>query len=740
MIVDRRSRTRLLGAALLVAVAATPVAAAEWTDWRGPAHQGVSSETGLVSSWSTQGENLIWMAPFIGRSTPVVFDGRVCAGGRVGEGIGRQEVVACYDAASGRKLWEHRFNVYNTTVPFNRVGWASLAADPETGYVYAHGVAGQLHAYDREGEIVWSYFLTEEFGHLSGYGGRTQTPLVEGDQLILSFVSSGWGKQAAPRHRYFSFDKRTGELLWVSTPGNFPYDMNTQSAVVPAEIKGRRVLLSGNADGWIYALSATTGEKIWGFQLSKRGINSTVLAAGDRVYASHSEENIDDSTMGRVVCIDGTGKGDVTATHEVWRINELSAGFPSPAYLDGRLYAVDNSANLYSIDAATGETHWTHDLGTVGKGSPVLADGKLYVAETNGRFHIVEPGKDGARSLDVDELKSEGDRYAEIYGSPAIAYGRVYFTTEGGLYCLGDKAGGLSSKGTVPERGQAKKKASVPIRGKPAKIHVVPAEVLIGNGESVEFEARAFDATGRPLGTRKAKWSLGGLTGEIDKAGRFAAEDGSRSEAGTVTARVGDLEGRARVRVIPDLPWAEDFESYDAGKVPPTWIGAAKKYEVQEKDGNKVLAKLYRPKGLLRNALYMGPSSLRNYTIEADVMGAQKGRRKTDVGLIAGGYTLDLMGNHQRIQLRSWPSEERMAQEVDFAWEMGAWYHMKLRVDVSEDKALVRGKVWPVAATEPADWSITVEDPLPIAGGSPGLVGYSPADVYYDNVKVTVND
>ena len=35
---------------------------------------------------------------------------------------------------------------------------------------------------------------------------------------------------------------------------------------------------------------------------------------------------------------------------------------------------------------------------------------------------------------------------------------------------------------------------------------------------------------------------------------------------------------------------------------------------------------------------------------------------------------------------------------------------------------------------------IPVEDPHPIAGGSPGLIGYSPVDIYYDNIKVTVNE
>ena len=65
---------------------------------------------------------------------------------------------------------------------------------------------------------------------------------------------------------------------------------------------------------------------------------------------------------------------------------------------------------------------------------------------------------------------------------------------------------------------------------------------------------------------------------------------------------------------------------------------------------------------------------------------------------------------------------------------------MKLRVDVHEDKAVVRGKVWPKDGKAPEDWTITVEDPLPIASGSPGLVSYSPAVAYFDNVRVTRNE
>ena len=49
-----------------------------WSSWRGIASDGTSADEGLPESWSPDGENLLWKAPYGGRSTPVVVDGRVC--------------------------------------------------------------------------------------------------------------------------------------------------------------------------------------------------------------------------------------------------------------------------------------------------------------------------------------------------------------------------------------------------------------------------------------------------------------------------------------------------------------------------------------------------------------------------------------------------------------------------------------------------------------------------------------
>jgi outer membrane protein assembly factor BamB len=506
-----------------------------------------------------------------------------------------------------------------------------------------------------------------------------------------------------------------------------------QAHGVVAVVDGQRLFVAGNADGHIYALQARTGEKVWDFELSKGGINSNPVVAGEVAFVGHSEENIDQATLGRTMAIDATGRGNVTATHGRWR-RDVKMGFPSALVHDGTVYAVDNSANMYALDAASGAIRWEHNLGTVGKGSPVWADGKIYVSETNGNLHILRPGPSGADVLDTEFLSMpSGDRYAEIYGSPAIAYGRIYFTTEEGVYCLGRKDAPFRvTASTYPDLGD-----EVEGSMEPAVVKVVPGDVTIRLGDTVDFRVEAFNAAGRSLGVRSTQWSLQGLRGSVDGEGTLRLESEAPAQAGLVKARVGELEAEARVRVFGDLPYVEDFESVE-GRGRSYWIGAGR-YQVATLDGGKVLEKPVAPSGLLRSILLIGPPGLSDYSIQAEVRGNQEGRRRTDVGVVANGYILDLLGNSQKLQLRSWSAVLRMAETIDFDWEMGKWYVMKLEVDQRDGTALVRGKVWPRGESEPAEWTISAEDPLPVPAGAPGVIGYSPASIYYDNIQVRKN-
>jgi outer membrane protein assembly factor BamB len=729
---------------LVLLSAALPGSAGDWPNWRGPQGNGISDETGLISNWSRAGENLVWRLDWTGRSTPAVFDGRVCASGRAEL---RFEVIACWDAKDGKKLWEHRYPEFNTTIPFSRVGWASVTGDPETGMLYAQNGDGQLIAFDRAGKTAWEWRLGEEMGRSSGYGGRTHTPLVDEDRVITSLVGTGWGDMAALRQRYVAFDKKTGKVLWVATPNTIPVeDFNNQSNGTIAVIGGQRLMIGGGADGWIYALKVRTGELAWKYHFSTKSLNSPVTVVGDLVYATQSEEPVEGDFTGQVIAFDGSGSGDITATALRWHTDGLAAGFAAPLYHDGRLFVLSNSGDLYAIDAKTGQELYRQNLGTVGRGgSPVFADGKIYATEVNGNVWVLKPLADKFESLSHNHLTMPEGRHVEIWGSIAPAYGRLYFMAEDGLYCLGDKKAAF--KGPAPGA-----KAPVAAKAAPSRLHeepapadakatvleVVPAEIGIQPGAEVAFEVRAFDDKGRAVAAPKASeitWALEGLGGTITPDGRLKADTSKGNQGGKVKATAGALSAIARVRVFAPLPWTFDFES---GKVPGEWVGAGR-LTVGEGEGGKTLHKAPVQTGLNRATVYIGPATMTGYTVECDLRATRKGRHMPDLGLINGGYTLDLMGNHQRLQVRSWASELAFSKQIDFAWEPDTWYRMKFRVDVEAAKTIARGKVWKKAETEPADWTLAYEDSARIPGGSPGVYGDSSTDIDWDNLSVVVN-
>jgi outer membrane protein assembly factor BamB len=721
--------------ALVVVLASLPgpVRAAEWPYFRGPRSNNVSDETGLPSRWTRGGENMLWRAEWVGRSTPAVFDGRVCASGRADL---RFEAVACWNAKDGHKLWERRFPVYNTTIPFSRVGWASVTADPDTGYLYAQNGDGHLLCLDRDGKTVWERRLGEEMGRSSGYGGRTHTPLLDGEQLIMSVVGTGWGDLSALRQRYAAFDKRTGAVNWIATPSDAVVeDFNNQANAVVAEIGGRRLIIGGGADGWVYALRSETGDLQWKFRLSQKSLNSPVTVVGNTVYATSNGEPIEGNFLGQIVAIDGSGSGDITATGRTWHLDGVMVGFAAPVFLGGRLYVVDDSAGLRALDAKDGKPLFDTNLGTIGRAAPLFADGKIYATEENGHITILKALADRFEVLDRDALTMPDGRQTELWGSVAAAYGRLYFMAEDGLYCLGNKAKPFPAPAPHARPGVARAPVR-PASTETASIVLRPAEAQIATDKELAFEVSAYDASGKPVQVpTDATFALDGLKGTVAADGRFRPDPAAGNQGGKVKVTAAGKQAAARARVFQPLPWNEDFE---AGKVPSYFLGAGR-FTIADLEGSKVLHKAPVQTGLNRATAFIGPASMHGYTIEADLRATKKGRRMPDLGLMNGGYTLDLQGNHQRLQVRSWASELSFSKQIEFPWQPDVWYHMKLRVDPSPTTVVVRGKVWLKSDPEPAAWTIEYEDPSRILSGAPGIYADSLTELDFDNVQVMVN-
>jgi outer membrane protein assembly factor BamB len=726
---DNPSKPRpLLLLLTIVFAAAGRGAANDWTDWRGPSRDGISAEKGLPSSWSPAGENLAWKAPYGGRSTPIVLGDRLYLQNSVGRGETLQERVVCLNADTGALLWEHRFNVFLSDVPPHRIGWASPVADPATGNVYVFGVGGTLLGLSRDGKVIWERSLEEEFGLITTHGGRTVSPVIEADTVIVSGLTSGWGNQSRSAHRFMAFDKASGYTVWVSSPGGRPYD-TTYSPPLGVVIGGMRLLIAGASDGAMHALKALTGEPVWKFEMSKRGINTGAVVSGSTVYVSHSEENLESSEMGLLAAIDGNSRGDIGKAQIRWSHPGIQVGYSSPV-LDGeRLYQIDNGSNLLAFDRESGRQLWTLNLGTIQKASPVLADGKLYVGTENGKFLILKPEPDRCEVLDEDQLGTEAAPEA-IVASAAVSGGRIYLVTSDALYCIGKKSGAAPARPAPPEPSPA---------GPVAQLQVVPTELVLSPGESVRFRARLFDERGRLAGEGQASWSLEQLQGTIKETGEFTAASGP-AQAGQVKATVGSLLGVARLRVVPPLPWSENFEGLAPDSVPRHWINATGKFVVRVVGGNKVLVKLSDNPLTKRARVFMGPIDLANYTVQADVRATEVRRQLGDAGVVAQRYQLTLFGNHQRLELQAWQPETERTAKTSFSWKPDTWYRLKLQVEnLPDGKVRARGKAWPAAEAEPHDWTLERIDPIPNRQGSPGIYADAPFEVSFDNLKVTAN-
>src|SRR5687768_5217917 len=177
----------LLGLSMsLAAQGPRRVAVGDWPEMRGPARDGLSKETGLIDTWALNGENFLWRVPGGGRSTPIVMGNRVYVQQPTGRGPQLQERILALDADTGKTVWEYKVNLFQSDVPSHRIAWASPAADPETGNIYALSGGAQVLALSPEGKLLWERSFGEEFAAFTTHGGRTMSPVVDGNLVIVS--------------------------------------------------------------------------------------------------------------------------------------------------------------------------------------------------------------------------------------------------------------------------------------------------------------------------------------------------------------------------------------------------------------------------------------------------------------------------------------------------------------------------------------------------------------------------
>ncbi|MDR3404844.1 MAG: PQQ-binding-like beta-propeller repeat protein [Chthoniobacter sp.] len=763
-----------------------------WFDWRGPLQTGVSLEKGLPDK--VDAKSPLWTADFPGQSAPVIANGKLYIMGYLGEGPDLQEGLACFDAETGKMLWKQLFNDFLSDVVYLRYANSSPSIDPETGNVFIQNSSGIFASFSPDGKLLWKHSMMEEYGRMTFPNNRTASPLIDKDLVITRGITAAWGAYGPPGDRFYAFDKKTGELVWSSSPGALPQD-NTFSHPWLSFLGGKRVLYSACGDSSLICLNARTGEPLYRTAVAKAGakggINASVVEYKGNIVVIHMSENIDTSDVGRMAAfkIPTEIKPESPQAPQVfndkdleqWR-NPNGSLASSPVLVDDRIYEVNEGGDLCAVNAADGKVLWKKKLGIEERqSSPFYADGKLYIAmyiaaaadkaagagagsETvgNGELFVVKPGDKDA------EILSHTILTGKCYGSPVGYNGKLYIQTEKKLYCFG-------KKGKNPGLAPASKPVEWPTPGEKKKLQIVPYEIFLNPGQTQAFRVRALDANGfvvdENVDPKSLKWEKfvpptalvkSTINGSFDADGKLVADKDNTPSAGQFQASLGDLKGYFKGRILPGIPLTQDFEKYelnqDTSKPPPPavpnqlepptpfaypplpWNAARFKWEIREKDGNKALVKTIDNKRLQRGTVFINRPDLRNYTMEADVLTEGNKRKMSEIGLINQRYLINLKGNAQMLEVTS--NQELFDKSVPFAISPNVWYHLKTRVDVAADgSGVIRAKAWKKGEPEPDAWTIEVPHKHANEEGSPGLFGFTPQEqrAWIDNIVVTPN-
>lgn len=337
-------------------------------------------------------------------------------------------------------------------------------ADGNQGYQdeakYTGGKGAPIPQGKGDADIIWVYDMRAELG-IFPHNITSSSPLVQGDYVYVN-TSNGadWSHVNIPSPRapcIVAINKKTGELAGEEVSEISRRLMHgSWSSPSYGEVKGKPLVFFGAGDGHVYGFEAKPVEdedgailkEVWRFDCNppeykmrdgkkiryasppgpSELIASPVFHDG-KVYAAIGQDPEHGEGVGRLVCIDASGKGDISKTGVVWEYRKIKRTISTVSIADGLIYAADYSGFLHCLDAKTGEAQWVHDTKGHIWASTLVADGKVFLGNEDGILSVLAASK-------TKKLLREVEFNVPLYGSPIYANGVLYVQSQTHLYAI----------------------------------------------------------------------------------------------------------------------------------------------------------------------------------------------------------------------------------------------------------------------------------------------------------------
>jgi outer membrane protein assembly factor BamB len=390
------------------------VAPADFPRYRGRDADGVAHGPALAD-WTAKPPRLLWKQPSGGGHAGFAVAGNVAV---TIEQRRDNEVVACYDRATGAERWTYVYAArFHQTEPMGGEGPRATPTIAD-GDVFSLGATGHLACLDgATGKSRWTVNILEDNGAANIDWGLSGSPLVVNGKV---YVNAGINPANNAGKAVAAYDRATGHKVWAA--GDQPAGYSSPQWAVLA---GRPQILLFDGGG-LASFDPQGGPALWrhGWStFSNMNIIQPVVIGEDRVFISSESSN--GGALLRVHRQDG---GLTLDEKPLWHNWKLCARYASPVVHDGHLYGLSNGS-LVCLDVETGNRTWRG--GRFGNGQVLLAGTKLVVSGEFGDVTLV--AADPAAFRELGRLDVFGGK--RTWNTPALAGNQLFLRNDTEMAC-----------------------------------------------------------------------------------------------------------------------------------------------------------------------------------------------------------------------------------------------------------------------------------------------------------------